>query len=50
MELWNHIYYYFNPITFDLGFIKIYWYGVAYLLALFTALCFAKYIIKKGNV
>ena len=50
MEQWNYIYSYFNPIAFEIGVIKIHWYGIAYLLALFMALWFAKYIIKKDNI
>jgi len=50
MEYWNHIYQHFNPIAFDLGFISVHWYGIMYILALFSALWFAKYIIKKDQM
>ncbi len=50
MEYWNHIYQHFNPIAFDLGFISVHWYGIMYVLALFSALSFAKYIIRKDNM
>lgn len=47
MEYWNHIYQHFEPIAFNLGFISIHWYGIMYVLALFLALWFAKFIIRK---
>jgi len=50
MEYWNHIYEHFNPVALDLGFISIHWYGIMYILALLTALWFAKWIIKKDNM
>lgn len=50
MEYWNHIYQHFEPIAFNLGFISIHWYGIMYVLALFLALWFAKFIIKKDTM
>ncbi len=40
----------FNPVAFDFGFISIHWYGIMYVLALLTALWFAKWIIKRDNI
>ena len=50
MNYWNHIYEHFNPIAVDLGFISVHWYGIMYVLALLSALWFAKYIIKKDKM
>lgn len=50
MNYWNHIYEHFNPVALDLGFISIHWYGIMYVLALLSALWFAKYIIKKDKI
>ena len=50
MNYWNHIYEQFDPIAVDFGFVSIHWYGLMYVLALFSALWFAKYIIKKDNI
>ncbi len=50
MEYWNHIYQHFDPIALNLGFISIHWYGIMYVLALFLALSFAKFIIKKDTM
>lgn len=44
MEYWNHIYEHFDPVALNLGFINVYWYGIMYVLALVTALRFAKWI------
>ena len=38
-----------DPVIFDLGFIKIYWYGVMYLLAFITAYVLAKFRIKNNS-
>jgi len=35
-----------DPVIFDLGFVKIYWYGVMYLLAFLAAYLLAKYRAK----
>ncbi len=50
MEYWNHIYEHFNPVALDLGFISVHWYGIMYILALLTALWFAKWIVKRDNM
>jgi phosphatidylglycerol:prolipoprotein diacylglycerol transferase len=50
VEYWNHIYQHFNPVALDLGFISIHWYGIMYILALLTALWFAKWIIKRDQI
>ena len=50
MNYWNHIYDHFNPVALDLGFISVHWYGIMYVLALLSALWFAKYIIKKDKI
>ncbi len=50
MNYWNHIYEHFNPVAIDLGFVSVHWYGIMYILALLSALWFAKYIIKKDNM
>ena len=36
-----------DPVIFDLGFVKIYWYGVMYLLAFLVAYLLAKYRAKS---
>ena len=38
-----------DPVIFDLGFVKIYWYGVMYLLAFLTAYLLAKYRAKLSQ-
>ena len=50
MQYWNHIYEHFNPIALNLGFISVHWYGIMYVLALLSALWFAKYIIEKDKM
>jgi phosphatidylglycerol:prolipoprotein diacylglycerol transferase len=50
MQYWNHIYDHFNPVAVNLGFISVHWYGIMYVLALLSALWFAKYIIKKDQI
>jgi len=50
MEYWNHIYEHFNPIAIDLGVVSLHWYGIMYILALLTALWFAKWIVKKDKM
>jgi phosphatidylglycerol:prolipoprotein diacylglycerol transferase len=50
MEFWQNIYMHFNPIALDLGYLKIHWYGLMYVLALLTALMFAQYIVKKDSL
>jgi phosphatidylglycerol:prolipoprotein diacylglycerol transferase len=39
-----------DPVIFDLGFVKIYWYGVMYLLAFISAYLLAKLRIKKTHL
>ncbi len=50
MEYWNHIYEHFNPVAFNLGFIQVHWYGIMYVLALITALWFAKWINRYDKM
>ena len=50
MQYWNHIYEHFDPIALNLGFISVHWYGIMYVLALLSALWFAKYIIEKDRM
>ncbi len=50
MAYWNHIYEHFNPVALNLNFISLHWYGIMYILALLTALGFAKWIIKRDNL
>ena len=50
MQNWNHIYEHFNPVALNLGFISVHWYGIMYVLALLSALWFAKYIIRKDGM
>ncbi|MBD3794400.1 MAG: prolipoprotein diacylglyceryl transferase [Epsilonproteobacteria bacterium] len=49
MEFWNHIYEHFDPVAVDIG-VPIHWYGLMYVLALLSALWFAKWIIKKDKM
>ncbi len=50
MYFWNHIYDFFDPVALDLGMFKMHWYGIMYVLALLSALWFAKFIIKKDSI
>jgi len=50
LEYWNNIYKHFNPIAFDFGFVSVHWYGIMYVLALLTALWFAKWIVKRDKI
>jgi phosphatidylglycerol:prolipoprotein diacylglycerol transferase len=50
MSYWNHIYEHFDPVAVNLGFVSVHWYGLMYVLALLSALWFAKYIIKKDQM
>jgi phosphatidylglycerol:prolipoprotein diacylglycerol transferase len=50
MEYWQNIYLHFDRVALDLGFAKIYWYGLMYVFALLIALYIAKWIIKKDNL
>jgi len=50
MEFWNNIYSNFDPIAFQIGFLKVHWYGLMYVLALISAYMFAKWLIKKDKL
>jgi len=50
LNYWNNIYKHFNPIAVDFGIISIHWYGIMYILALLTALWYAKWIIRKDSI
>ncbi len=50
MDFWNHIYEHFDPIAVNFGFLSVHWYGIMYVLALLSALWFAKFIIKKDTL
>jgi len=50
MEFWQHIYSNFNPVAFELFSLKVHWYGIMYILALLSALWFAKKLIKMDNL
>ena len=50
MEYWNHIYDHFNPVAFEIFSLPVHWYGMMYVLALFTALYLAKYFAKKEHL
>lgn len=47
---WQHIYIELNPVAFKIFSLPIHWYGIMYVLALFSALLFAKWIVKKDNI
>jgi phosphatidylglycerol:prolipoprotein diacylglycerol transferase len=38
-----------DPVILDLGFVKIYWYGVMYLLAFLAAYFLARYRVKNNQ-
>lgn len=46
MEIWNNIYSHFDRLAFEIFGLKIYWYGIMYVLALILALYMAKYLLK----
>ncbi|PAF44085.1 prolipoprotein diacylglyceryl transferase [Helicobacter sp. 11S02629-2] len=48
MNAWNEIYTHFNPIAFEIAGFKVYWYGMAYVVALLGALFIAKRFIKTN--
>ena len=50
MEFWQNIYSHFDPVAFNLGTIKVHWYGIMYAAALISAIFIAKWIIKKDNI
>jgi phosphatidylglycerol:prolipoprotein diacylglycerol transferase len=49
MNYWNEIYLHFNPVALDLGFVKVHWYGLCYIGALFGAYFLAKWFAQKEN-
>jgi len=50
MSFWQHIYDKFDPVAFYIFNFPVHWYGIMYVLALFTALTFAEHIVKKDNL
>lgn len=50
MSAWNNIYETFNPVAFNIFSMPVHWYGIMYVLALFSALYIGKYFIKKDNL
>ena len=50
MEIWNHIYDYFNPVAISIFGLKIHWYGLMYILAIFSAFYLVKIIIRNENL
>jgi len=50
MEFWQHIYSHFDPVALDLGFFKIHWYGIMYVLALIVAYFLALKFAKKEGI
>ena len=50
MEFWNHIYEHFDPVALNLGFVKVHWYGIMYVLALISALWFEKWINRHDKI
>lgn len=50
MEIWNHIYSYFNPVAIEFFGLKVHWYGLMYITAIMSAFYVAKLIIKKDNL
>ncbi|MEJ2489317.1 MAG: prolipoprotein diacylglyceryl transferase [Sulfurovaceae bacterium] len=47
MNYWQNIYSHFDPVAFHIGSLAVHWYGMMYVLALLSALWFAKRMIKK---
>jgi phosphatidylglycerol:prolipoprotein diacylglycerol transferase len=50
MNTWQTIYQSFNPVALDLGFIKVHWYGLCYIGALFGAYFLAKWFVTKDKL
>ena len=50
IDFWQHMYYHFNPIAFEIFGFKVHWYGIMYILALLSALYMAKYVVKKDKL
>lgn len=49
MTAWNDLYNSFDPVAFSLFGLKVHWYGICYVSALFFALLLAKYFHKRDN-
>lgn len=49
MTAWNDLYSSFDPVAFSLFGLKVHWYGLCYVSALFLALLLAKYFHKRDN-
>ncbi|MGP1580399.1 MAG: prolipoprotein diacylglyceryl transferase [Wolinella sp.] len=47
--MWNYLYNHFDPIAFEIGWLRVHWYGIAYVCALVVALLVAKWIAKRDN-
>lgn len=50
MEFWQNIYSHFNAVAFSFFGLKVRWYGLCYVFALFFGLFLAKYFIKKDKI
>jgi len=50
LEYWQNIYSHFNPVAFDIGFFKVHWYGIMYVLALLVGYYTAVYFAKKEGI
>ena len=50
MEFWQNIYSHFDPVAIDLGFFKIHWYGIMYVLALLVAYFLSLKFAKKEGI
>lgn len=50
MEFWKNIYTHFDPVAFSLFGVDVHWYGIMYVLALFTALWMAQYLVKRDKI
>lgn len=50
VSYWQDIYTHFNPVAFHIGPIAVHWYGIMYVLALLSALWFAKWLLKKDTM
>jgi phosphatidylglycerol:prolipoprotein diacylglycerol transferase len=50
IEFWQHIYSHINPIAFEIGPLKVHWYGIMYVLALVTGYYAAIYFAKKEKI
>ncbi len=50
MEMWNHVYSYFDPVAINIFGLKIHWYGLMYILAIFSAFYILKTIVRNENL